>query len=564
MSTNTLPAAEQAATPLGRKLVESGLLGLDDVFLIESRARDQDISVARAARESQNISSENLARTIADLYSCEYLPNLVGAEPYLPLMDQFGLNRCESAELAILNDFRIVTSDPGLVMDAIDEITAMAPDSSKFQLCVAPAPEIADYLKNLTKGDGSRLQLVEKRNEDARPLLERLLAEAIRMGSTDIHIEPQKDGASEIRFRVDGVLRVIKGFRLSPEDRTALVNVILINSEMDQSAQESSFQDGVYRWTQPGRGVSMDIRISQLPTVFGASLVLRLLYRDEKLENLEDLGYTKNEVDEIRRLSLAPYGLLVVCGPTGSGKSTTLYAILRMLRSVERKIVTVEDPVEMECPGVEQVPVGANRTFAGSIRQFLRHDPDVMLVGEIRDSETARAAMTAAMTGHLVLTTVHANDGPAAVGRLMDLGLSRWDIVANLVGIVSQRLLRRLCPHCRNEVDVMRLSRDYPGLAEILKARNVHRIHVAGECSKCGNGYQKRRILCEIMPADETVREILIHATESFSIQSDLTNKTGFRTLADKAVELIKSGETSVQEAQRVVNLLEGVRGSRG
>lgn len=538
-------------TPLGKNLVGRGLLSAEDVVQGENHARQNGVTLARALRDLQKVSSEDLARALCEIFRCEMMSDLASLEPDREVMAAFGVERCEKYKMAVTADGRVVVADPGAVGEELDELRSMV-SGGDGKLHVAPFSDMDDFLRRVSTGNGMPAASLgaSQEEKDARPLLDEILAEAVRMGATDVHLEPQDDRSAEIRLRVDGVLRPIKGFRLGRDDWPALVNVILLEARMSPEALESTCQDGALRWDS-GNGRSIDVRVSQLPAVHGVSLVLRLLYRDERLENLEDLGYSSEDVEKIRRMSLAPYGLLLVGGPTGSGKSTTLYAVLRMLRHVEKKILTVEDPVEVKVPGVEQVSLGRGQSYAKVVRQFLRHDPDIMLVGEIRDKETAAAAVTAAMTGHLVLSTVHANDGPGTLSRLMDLGLSRRDLATNLVGVISQRLVRVLCPHCRRKASVQKARRTSKELAAKLDALNVKNTWEPGEgCSHCWKGYRGRRVLCEIMPMTSKARAALADGGR-------IADLIAFTPLAERALEMVATGVTSLAEAQRVVNLLE-------
>lgn len=550
------PGEASPKTPLGKKLVRHGVLSAEDVIQGEDYARQNGITVARALRELQKVSSEDLARVLAELFRCTLVSDLAGQEPDIGTMKDFGLERCQELKMVVTADGRVVVADPGAVGEDLDELRAMVPGNDN-KLHVAPFADIEDFLRGvstLVSGDHVwEASRPRRKEDDARPLFDRILREAVRLGATDVHLEPQDDRAVEVRFRVDGVLRPIKGLRLSGDDWKGLVNVILLQAGMNIEAQESTCQDGALRWNAGG-GATIDVRVSQLPAVHGVSMVLRLLYRDERLEKLEDLGYSDEEVGEIWRMARAPYGLLLVGGPTGSGKSTTLYAVLRMLRGVEKKILTVEDPVEVKVPGVEQVSLGRDQGYAQVVRQFLRHDPDIMLVGEIRDPETASAAVTAAMTGHLVLSTVHANDGPGAISRLMDLGLSRWDLASNLIGVISQRLVRRLCPDCRTEMPLEDVERFSPHLARKIEDMKVEHVWRPGRgCRNCWKGYRGRSVLCELMPMSDPTRRMLFHETES---RHD-PEKADFVSLAEKGLRMVVEGSTSIEEVQRVVNLLE-------
>lgn len=307
--------------------------------------------------------------------------------------------------------------------------------------------------------------------------VERLLTEAADIGASDIHVEPGPN-VTRIRFRVDGQMR--PPVEDTPDVAALIVSRVKVMCDMDV-ADSRRPQDG--RTSTAVRGRPIDLRVSTVPTAYGESLAIRLLDRTASLLDLDNLGFSEGDLNLITRILENPKGIFLVTGPTGSGKTTTLYAALNRLRKVARKILTVEDPIEYFFEDVNQVQVNeaAGVTFATALRSFLRQDPDIMMVGEIRDGETARVAVQAALTGHLVLSTLHTNDAVSAIARLKDMGIEDYLIAATLSGVTAQRLVRKLCPDCRTPVK-----------------SSKHQQFLASGCPKCsGDGYSGRTVISE-------------------------------------------------------------------
>jgi general secretion pathway protein E len=304
------------------------------------------------------------------------------------------------------------------------------------------------------------------------------------------------------------------------------------------------------------RGRDIDFRISIMPSIFGEDAVIRILDKQllgDQIKGLSlgRLGFDQESVLTIRQLSREPYGMLLVTGPTGSGKTTTLYAALSEINTGEDKIVTIEDPVEYQVPGVLQIPVNDRKglTFARGLRSILRHDPDKIMVGEIRDPETAEIAIQSALTGHLVFTTVHANNVFDVIGRFMHMGVDAYSLVSALNGIMAQRLVRLLCPHCavdeQPDAQLIRVS----GLAGDL---NSYRFRSARGCAQCrGSGYRGRKAIAEFLVLNDEMREAMLQR-ESIRHVKEVATRNGTRLLRDAAVETVRRGETSLQEINRV------------
>jgi type IV pilus assembly protein PilB len=375
-------------------------------------------------------------------------------------------------------------------------------------------------------------------------LVNYLVLQAVRKNASDIHIEPGRKFAT-VRYRVDGQL--VEVLRPRRDIYPAIVSRIKVMAKMD-IAEHRIPQDG--RCQVFADNKEIDLRISTLPTVLGEKVVMRVLDKQRLTFNLDELGMPQGVLTVVKDLLRKPYGLMLVTGPTGSGKTTTLYSALELIKSVHRNIVTVEDPVEYQIELVNQVQIESVRgvSFAGALRSILRQDPDVIMVGEIRDPETAQVAVQAALTGHLVLSTLHTNDSAGAVLRLMDMGVESYKIAAALVGVVAQRLVRTICPHCR--------TTHYPS-AEYLDALHYtgdkRRSFSRGEgCRECfDTGFQGRKGIYEVLPAEAGLRSIIARDPTIEPIRRWLTEQ-GHETLLECGLRLAEREATSLDEVARV------------
>lgn len=374
-----------------------------------------------------------------------------------------------------------------------------------------------------------------------------ILSDAIRMGASDIHIEPRSD-RMDVRYRVDGQMHLVR--ELPSELIPMLAARIKIMAELD-IVENRIPQDGHIKVVLDGREV--DLRVSVLPNFHGPRIVLRVLDKTMSLKKLEDLGFTQNNLTLFRSLVEKPYGVFLVTGPTGSGKTTTLYAALAEMNDGTSTILTCEDPVEYDIDGIGQSQVNekVGLTFAKQLKAILRQDPDTVLVGEIRDAETAETAVRASITGHMVLSTLHCNNAPGAIPRLKDMGVDPFLLSTSLVGVMSQRLARILCPHCRKKQPA----------GEMLQ--NLWSIYLGGTppeyewlpvgCKEChGTGYKGRRAIHEIMPVTKEVAEVIArHGTTEDLHEAAVP--FGYVTLQEAALEVVEAGTTSLAEARRVI-----------
>ena len=376
-------------------------------------------------------------------------------------------------------------------------------------------------------------------------LVNELLVEALDKGASDIHVEPSERGLT-IRFRVDGVLRIQP---VPPEIvhfQSAMITRLKIMSRLN-IAEKRRPQDGRIKLRVKGREI--DVRVSIIPMIHGEGIVMRLLDKDRMVFDLKNVGMPPNVVDPFRLACKQPNGIILVTGPTGSGKSSTLYSALNEIKSPEVKVITVEDPVEYQSEGISQIQVHSKvgLTFAAGLRSILRHDPDVVLIGEIRDGETAQAAIQASLTGHLVFSTLHTNDAPGSFTRLIDMGVESYLVASTVEAVLAQRLVRKLCPNCKVEYDF-----DLRDLPPGLKGEVPGTLWKAVGCRECSEtGYRGRTGIFELLITDDGLRQLVAENAPSDAIRRH-GRANGMTTLRDSGWQRCLSGETSLEEVVRV------------
>lgn len=386
-------------------------------------------------------------------------------------------------------------------------------------------------------------------SEDEAPiirLVNALLFQAVKDGASDIHIEPGEKDIS-VRFRIDGVLSEI--MRPPKKAQNSISSRVKIMAQLD-IAERRIPQDGRIKIKIGGRDV--DIRVSTLPTSFGERIVMRLLDTASVLLDLKDLGFTPKQLTLMDRIIHLSHGIFLVTGPTGSGKSTTLYACLSKINSPERNIITVEDPVEIQLAGISQIQVNpkVNLTFASGLRSILRQDPDVVMVGEIRDKETAEISIQASMTGHMVFSTLHTNDAATTITRLMDMGVEAFKVADALEGVMAQRLARKLCKECKEPYTPTEIELKELGITQDQAHKGTFFRGVG--CPTCGHlGYKGRTGIHELMPIDDNLKPLILGGADGGSIKKRAI-EMGMRTLRDDGALKILEGQTSVEEILRV------------
>ena len=378
-------------------------------------------------------------------------------------------------------------------------------------------------------------------------IVNQLITKAVEARASDVHIEPFENSL-RIRYRIDGILEATEAppFRMV----AAIVSRIKIIARLN-IAERRLPQDG--RTKLIVHGIPIDLRVSTMPTMHGESVVLRILDNQAATLDLKGLGIRGQNLERYLDVLQRPHGVVLVTGPTGSGKTTTLYASLLQINDSSKKIVTVEDPIEYQLEGINQIQVkpGIGLDFASVLRSVLRHDPDIILIGEIRDVETAEIAIQAALTGHLVLSTLHTNNAASAVTRLRDMGVEEYLLTSTLSGVVAQRLVRTLCVHCREK---------HPALPEIVKQLDLER-HAAGErvmlyratgCERCnGSGYFGRTSIAETLVITDPIRQLILRRTESMALHRAAV-EAGMKTMFDDGIQKALSGITTIEEVLRV------------
>ena len=456
---------------------------------------------------------------------------------------------------------RVATSEPGN-QRVIDDIRLLS--GLEVQETEAPASDIVQkiaecyqvtveqVIENLSPQtsatvEGKNLHDIEVMANEPTVinLVNAIIAAALRERASDIHLVAFEDSL-QLRYRIDGLLQE----KPPPPKQlhAALISRIKIMADMN-IAERFMPQDGHIQIHH--RGVRVDIRVGTMPTIYGESMVLRLLEKNAKVLTAEELGLDAERAALLMRLVEKPHGLFLATGPTGSGKTTTLYSVLRSIYSPELKILTIEDPVEYELPGVAQIPVRPSRglTFANGLRSILRQDPDVIMVGEIRDFETAEIAIRAALTGHQVFSTLHTNDAAGAVTRLMDMGVEAFLISSSLEGVLAQRLVRRICSQCRVEAPVPPAVREK---LEALGDRHIGgRFYRGNGCDECrGTGYRGRIGIFELLPITSELRELILQKRSSAEIKAEA--KKTMITMHQDALQKAAEGITTPEEILRV------------
>ena len=560
---------------IGEILVEMGALAPAEVRLVldqqsQSRQRFGETAIAHG-----QLSDELVAQALAQQFSLEYV------DLDTIILDT-ELDATLPSELPIRYNFiALKKTDDGLVIAISDPTNVAELDELEMQLdthlvCqVAARSKIAallersqgskqvlqevseDFKLQLVKetDKGEEVLSIEKLTDDSSPiirLIDSTLFDALNKRASDIHIESSPDGV-QIKYRVDGVL-----FRATePLDgrfQGPIISRIKVMSELDISERRIP-QDGRFKVRMGTK--SIDFRVSIMPSIFGEDAVIRILDKESIAKDLHGLtldvlGVEGHELKRFRRMIREPYGMVLVTGPTGSGKTTTLYAALTEIYNEQEKIITIEDPVEYQLKGVVQIPVNEKKglTFARGLRSILRHDPDKIMVGEIRDPETAQIAVQSALTGHLVFTTVHANNVFDVLGRFLHMGIDAYNFVSCLNCVAAQRLIRKICVHCKQTVTYDRQAFEESGLDyDQLKD---HTFYEGAGCRECnGQGYHGRTAILELLDLNDDLRDLIINKAPVSRLK-EAARASGTAFLRDAAVEKLLKGETTLAEINRV------------
>jgi type IV pilus assembly protein PilB len=586
MSDSGVPTAESPAVDAGDQPVAKGvgnglypphrtgrstrMIGevVVDLGFADRETVDEAVEVARAQGrptglvlvEQGVLRHDQLARVVAERFGLDYVDLAVfdldmGAAT---LLNAEASKRYQAVPIGFTDDgtLLLAMADPTNVL-TIDDVAMMT--GRRVRPVAASVEDLNLLLSRLARMDESIEDIVDEEGEEQEDLaideadsdapiiklVHSIVAQAVQQGASDIHVNPE-EGDTRVLFRVDGVLA--PAATVKRRMAMGVVSRIKIMADLDISEKRVP-QDGRFALTVDGRRV--DIRVVTLPLVHGEGVVMRILDKGVVIQGLESLGMPPHGLEQFAQAIKRPNGAVLVTGPTGSGKSTTLYAALAELNDGERSILTIEDPVEQRIPGIKQMQIApkAGVSFDVGLRSMLRADPDVIMVGEIRDRETAHIAVEAALTGHLVLSTLHTRDAPSALGRLIDMGIEPFLVSSAIDCIVAQRLVRLLCTHCKKPLKVSETVLAEHGL------EGAEPFDAVG-CSRCGgSGYRGRLGVYEVMTVSEHIRALILERA-SVDVMVAVAVSEGMRRLRDDGLEKVREGLTSIAEVERMTSSL--------
>ncbi len=563
------------------KISKSGLLGkiLLDLKLLTPEKLEIALKEQSATDKSGSsklgeilvglgfISEDDMLRALSSQMGLKYLkfsefPKTVdaGNYPTIKFMKQYKFVPIGMDD----NVIRVAMSDPldEYVIDALQIFS-----DKELEICLSGEKDIMEAIEQYFGSNVQMTSIMEgMREEEAETdglelqedvhhlrdmafeapivkLVNMLITRAVEGRTSDIHIEPFENNV-KVRYRIDGALTEVES--LPKRIQSAVISRIKIMSRMN-IAERRLPQDGRIKLRVSGRDI--DLRVSTIPTIYGESIVMRILDRGTAVVLLDELGFPEENVKQYEKLINTPYGMFLVTGPTGSGKTTTLYASLNQINSDSKKIITVEDPIEYQIDGINQIQIKPNigLTFANGLRHIVRQDPDVIMVGEIRDVETAEISIHSALTGHLVFSTLHTNDAPGAVTRLLDMGIEGFLVSSSLIGVLAQRLVRVICPACKEEY---KPEQDIIDKGELIPD-GMTTYHGVG-CNECRHtGYRGRTGIFELMVIDREIRKLILERASSDVIRQAVVEK-GMTVLRDSGWKKVREGVTSIEEVLRV------------
>ena len=558
---------------LGELLIETGLLSPEKLKEALHIQRDSGKRLGQILMDMKIISEEEIAFAVAmqlkipymDLANQEIPERIIGTIPEevarkfvcIPIRLKntvLDVAMADPLDLNILKDLQFITgykikpviSTTTQIMDALQEYHH--PEKTIGEVAdELDGDEIMEFLpekEEIEEVEQHRAE--EMRDSPFVKMVDLVIKNAIKKGASDVHIEAQENQV-RVRNRIDGVLQ--DSIKLPKWTQPIIISRIKVLGGMD-IAEKRLPQDG--RIKVRSKNVSVDLRVSTLPTYYGEKAVIRILNKESTFLSLEDLGFDERNLEAVRSFTKQPQGMVLITGPTGSGKTSTLYACLRAIMSDEVNIVTVEDPVEYELPGINQVQINekVGLAFPFVLRSILRQDPNVIMIGEIRDADTAEIALQSSLTGHLVLSTLHTNDAPSAITRLADIGMAPYMISSSIIGVIAQRLVRKICPECKEE---------YIPKADLLarlgfdKEDPPFKFYRGVGCSRCNNlGFKGRTCIEEVMIVGRRIRE-LIQSGASTDLIRDAALATGMKTLGRSGLKKIEQGVTTIDEVLRAV-----------
>jgi len=557
---------------IGDILIEQGLITPQQLKeALEMQKKDNKKRLGEIFVEMGAINREKLYGILQYIYETEYvdLSNQVIDPEVISLISEKTALRFKLIPISKNDDELIIAMANPLDVYAIDFVRA----HTKIKKIISLLSSEEDVLNAITnyyefgeyddiieklgaevvfkeeeaEEDSKRLEAISKEAPIIQ-LVNMLIVQGVKDRASDIHVEPNEKSLL-IRFRVDGMLHDIR--TLPNTIKSAVTSRIKILAKMD-IAERRLPQDGRFQVKFGTREV--DLRVSTIPTVLGEKVVLRLLDKSKGLIKLEQLGFSPEQLEEFKSIITKSYGIILLTGPTGSGKTTTLYAALNQVNSKDKNIITVEDPVEYKLDRINQIQIKPkiNLIFANTLRSILRQDPDIIMVGEIRDIETAQIAVQAALTGHLVFSTLHTNDAASALTRLIDMDIETFLISSSVIGVIAQRLVRVICEKCKEEYTPGKNVLSGLNIEDNLKKGGKIKLYRGAGCSFCKNtGYYGRTSIYELIVLDEEIRALIISKTSS-NVIKDAAIKKGMKTLKDSGLEKVRQGITTLEEVIRV------------
>ncbi|HVJ65000.1 MAG TPA: type II secretion system ATPase GspE [Bdellovibrionota bacterium] len=565
-------------TRVGNLLIEHAGLKEEDLAKVLLIQKESGKKVGEILIEQKLVRPEDISKALAMQLGLPFVEDLKPQEIDATVVERLSIQYCRENKILPIyqtDDFvRVAVADP-FHYEPLDALKILY--KKKIETVIALPQRLDDAINvvfersdNMIKGLETSednydadldetMDLLESTDDEAPVIrfVNSLLFRAIKDKASDIHIEPFEKFV-QVRFRIDGILYDV--YKAPKNLHAAISSRIKVMAELN-IAEKRVPQDGRIKTRLAGREI--DIRLSVVPVAAGERLVMRLLDKSSVVLDLPKLGFEEESMKKIAELTDRKYGIFLVTGPTGSGKSTTLSACLKNINSPERNIITVEDPIEYQLPGVGQIAVNekVGLSFASGLRSILRQDPDVVMVGEIRDRETAEIAINASLTGHLVLSTLHTNDAPGAITRLVDMGIEPFLVSSSIVGVLAQRLIRKICPHCSSEytpsVEVVEGLGTTMNHLEKLSPKGAVTFYRSKGCSECRfTGYVGRMAIYELMVVSDEIRALILKETDAGTIRKQAT-KEGMLSLRQSALSKLCQGATTVEEIIRITQLDE-------
>ncbi|MDP8264388.1 MAG: GspE/PulE family protein [Candidatus Aceula lacicola] len=531
-------------------------IGLDRILIEKGFVSEQDL-LSLLVKEF-HIPTINLSKYKIDPSLKEMIPARIARQYHLipisklgktitvALSDPFNIFAVDDLKTLTNKNVDVVISEESKIAQALDNYYGVADAESVAEVSRDIDIEDFEIINEKEEGGAQEINLEESARAPIVRMVDLIIREALKERASDIHIEPSETSA-RVRYRIDGVLREV--LTIPRVNQNAVIVRIKIMAGINITETQVP-QDGRFKMRLSSKEV--DFRVSLLPTTFGEKIVIRILDKSNLSSGLDGLSFSKKPLEKLTEAISKPFGMILVTGPTGSGKSTTLYSIISQLNTVDKNIITVEDPVEYLIDGLTQIQARADigLTFASGLRSILRQSPDVVMLGEIRDSETADIAIKASLTGQLVLSTLHTNDAAGALTRLVDMGVESFLVSSSVIAICAQRLCRTICPKCREEIKLLdNVLKDIKD-----KIKPGTKFYHGKGCDFCRQtGYYGRTGIVEVLEVDEHVREMLIKGSSTSEIK-DYAVKQGMTTLWDDMVEKFVSGVTTIEEVFRVAS----------